>query len=183
VFVLSATREVDEWGDLALRCLQTQGLPEVVTVVTNSHSSGEEQHGPTPLDQKSRSAIMKSLLSFVRYFVPSQSRVYDLDGTRSSDATSALRALCEGKPHDVQWRQGRSWMLGEDVQWEGVNGGTLKVTGIVRGMQWSINRLIHIPNCGDFQQTAVCDFHDLSLATFIQYCRSCLCHTSHKKVL
>ncbi|KAF8481485.1 ribosome biogenesis protein tsr1, partial [Gautieria morchelliformis] len=160
VFILSATREVDEWGDLVLRCLQTQGLPEVVTVVTGSHSSGshssgEEQHDPTPLDPKSRSAIMKSLLSFVRYFVPSQSRVYDLDGARSLDATSALRALCEGKPHDVQWRQGRSWMLGEEVQWDGVNGGTLKVTGIVRGMPWSINRLIHIPNYGDFQQTAI----------------------------
>ena len=136
-----------------MRCLQAQGLPEVVTVVTTSHAS---EHDTPPCDPKSRSAIMKSLLSFVRYFVPSQSRVYDLDGVRSSDSTSALRALCEGKPHDVHWRQGRSWLLGEDVNWDEGDGGTLKVTGIVRGMPWSINRLVHIPNHGDFQQSMVC---------------------------
>lgn len=160
MFVLSATREVDEWGDLLLRCLQAQGLPEVVTVITASDASGEMQHDITPHDLKSRSAIMKSLLSFVRYFVPSQSRVYDLENARSSDATSALRALCEGKPHDVQWRQGRSWLLGEDVQWDDGDGGTLKVTGVVRGVSWSISRLVHIPNHGDFQQSAVRDFQN-----------------------
>lgn len=32
VFVLSTSVEVDPWGDVALRCLQAQGLPEVVTV-------------------------------------------------------------------------------------------------------------------------------------------------------
>lgn len=161
VFVLSATREVDEWGDLLLRCLQAQGLPEVVTVVTSSHSWTEDKADIIPRDSKSRSAIMKSLLSFVRYFVPSQSRVYDLDGTRPSDAISALRALCEGKPHDVNWRQGRSWILGEDVQWDEGNGGTLKVTGVVRGVPWSINRLIHIPNQGDFQQSMVSNVQKL----------------------
>ena len=177
VFVLSATREVDEWGDLLLRCLQAQGLPEVVTVVATSGSSGVEHHDITPHDSKSRSAIMKSLLSFVRYFVPSQTRVYDLAGPRSSDATSALRALCEGKPHDVQWRQGRSWILGEDVQWDDNDGGTLKVTGIVRGMPWSINRLIHIPNYGDFQQSAVCDFQAAPICHTYQVFVDPLCST------
>lgn len=32
VFVLSTTVEVDPWGDVALRCLQAQGLPDVTTV-------------------------------------------------------------------------------------------------------------------------------------------------------
>src|SRR5882724_2529663 len=27
---------------------------------------------------------------------------------------SALHALCEGKPSDVHWQQGRSWLLGEN---------------------------------------------------------------------
>ncbi|KAF8588003.1 ribosome biogenesis protein tsr1 [Ramaria rubella] len=157
VFVISATREVDEWGDLALRCLQAQGMPEIVTVVTASHltptSAGE--HDPTPRDHKVRSGIVKSLLSFIRYFAPSQSRVYDLEDARSSDAMSAIRALCEGKPHDIQWRQGRSWILGEDVQWDDNYGGTLKVTGTVRGVSLSVNRLVHIPNYGDFQQSAI----------------------------
>lgn len=32
VFVLSTVVEVDAWGDVALRCLQAQGLPDVTTV-------------------------------------------------------------------------------------------------------------------------------------------------------
>jgi pre-rRNA-processing protein TSR1 len=32
IFVLSTMVEVDTWGDTALRCLQAQGLPDVITV-------------------------------------------------------------------------------------------------------------------------------------------------------
>ena len=32
IFVLSPDMEVDAWGELALRCLQSQGLPDAVTV-------------------------------------------------------------------------------------------------------------------------------------------------------
>ncbi|GJJ06491.1 hypothetical protein Clacol_000683 [Clathrus columnatus] len=154
VFTLSAVQEVDKWGDLLLRCLQAQGLPEVVTVVTPSHSEDTAQIQAS-LDRKARGPILKSLLSFIRYFVPTQSRVYDLEETRSADATSALRSLCEGKPHEVQWRQGRSWILAEDLQWDNTDSGTLKVSGIVRGTPLSVNRLVHIPNYGDFQQSKI----------------------------
>jgi len=153
MFLLSSIQEVDEWGDLLLRCLQAQGLPEVVTVVAPSHWS--DMQGEDITDPKTRTPILKSLLSFMQYFVPSQSRVYDLEEGRSSDAISAVRAIAEGKPSDVQWRQGRSWLLSEEVQWEEADGGTLKVTGVVRGALLSVNRLIHIPNHGDFQQSRV----------------------------
>lgn len=161
VFTLSAVQEVDEWGDLLLRCLQAQGLPEVVTVVTPSHSEDITQI-QTSLERKSRSLILKSLLSFIRYFVPTQSRVYDLEDTHSADAVSALRSLCEGKPHEVQWRQGRSWILATDLQRDSSDNDTLKVCGIIRGMPLSVNRLVHIPNYGDFQQSKVC-FHHLHI--------------------
>lgn len=119
-----------------LRTLQAQGLPEVVTVVAPN----------PPMDHKSRTGILKSLLSFIQYFVPTQPRVFDLQ--HPSDRLSALRALAEGKPGDVRWREDRSWMLGETTEWEN---GTLKVTGVVRGVPLSANRLIHLPNFGDFQ--------------------------------
>ncbi|KIJ49414.1 hypothetical protein M422DRAFT_225108 [Sphaerobolus stellatus SS14] len=151
IFLLSSTQEVDEWGDLLLRCLQAQGLPEVVTVVAPSHSS-DMLDGPTH-DRKVRGPILKSLLSFMQYFVPSQTRVFDLEDGKASDAITAVRTLCEGKPGDVHWRQGRSWLLSEEVQWEDTDGGTLKVTGVVRGAPLSVNRLVHIPNFGDFQQS------------------------------
>lgn len=66
----------------------------------------------------------------------------------SSDRLNALRALSEGKPEDVRWREGRAWVLGEKSEWED---GIMKVTGTVRGALLSANRLIHLPNFGDFQ--------------------------------
>lgn len=39
-------------------------------------------------------------------------------------------------------------MLAEDVRWEA---GRLDVTGIVRGAPLSVERLVHLPNYGDFQ--------------------------------
>ena len=128
--------EVDQWGDTLLRTLQAQGLPDVVSVVP------QDPH----FDAKTRSGILKSLLSFMQYFVPSQARIFDLH--ISSDGLNALRALAEGKPADVRWREGRAWILGESVSWQD---GLLKVTGVVRGNSLSANRLIHLPNYGDFQ--------------------------------
>ncbi|KXN90886.1 hypothetical protein AN958_03540 [Leucoagaricus sp. SymC.cos] len=136
LFALSPKVEVDAWGDTLLRSLQAQGLPEVVSVVSPDAS----------VDAKTRSGINKSLLSFMQYFVPSQTRVFDLHS--SSDRINALRALSEGKPGDPRWRDGRTWMLGESVEWED---GTLKVTGVVRGAALSANRLVHLPNFGDYQ--------------------------------
>ncbi|KAI0075767.1 ribosome biogenesis protein tsr1 [Panus rudis PR-1116 ss-1] len=140
VFGLSSEVEVGPWGDTLLRTLQAQGLPEVVTVIAS----------PNPMDAKSKSGIMKSLLSFIQYFVPSQTRVFDLHA--SSDRLNAVRSLCEGKPEDVKWREGRAYLLGESVEW---NDGTLSVTGVVRGAPLSANRLIHIPNYGDYQVSKI----------------------------
>ena len=136
VFVLSSAVEVNKYGDTLLRTIQAQGLPDVVTTL----------HPDPSLDQKSRLAVLKSLLSFIQYFVPSQTRVYDIHS--SSDRLNALRSLCEGKPSGVRWRENRSYMLGEDVEW---SEGVLRVTGYVRGSKLSPDRLVHIPGHGDYQ--------------------------------
>lgn len=136
VFVLSPTVEVGPWGETVLRTLQTQGLPDVVPVVAPGHH----------IDPKARSGILKSLLSFMQYFFPEQPRVFDLNTI--SDRLNTVRVLSEGKPRDVRWRQGRSWLLTESVEW---TDGNLAVTGTVRGNQLSPNRLVHLSNHGDFQ--------------------------------
>ncbi|KIJ61283.1 hypothetical protein HYDPIDRAFT_96707 [Hydnomerulius pinastri MD-312] len=143
LFLLSPTVEVSQAGDTLLRTLQAQGLPTVVSAIPPEPSSSS-------LDQKSRGAILKSLLSFMQYFDPTQSRVYDLSAP--SDSLGALRSLAEGRPGEVRWRSGRAWIIGEDVEWEG---GNLKVTGVVRGGRLSANRLVHIPNYGDYQVSKI----------------------------
>jgi pre-rRNA-processing protein TSR1 len=116
-------------------------MPEVVAACTPS--------GPS--DAKTRQSVLKSLLSFMQYFVPEHNRVLDL--AASSDRLVAARALCEGKPVDVKWREGRPWILSEDTRWEN---GELKMTGVVRGAALSANRLVHLPELGDFQVSKVC---------------------------
>jgi len=139
MFGLSPTVEVDAWGDTLLRSLQAQGLPEVVSVISE-----------TFIDAKSRPGVAKSLLSFMQYFVPSQTRVFDLSS--SSDRLNALRALSEGRLGEPKWRDGRTWVLGEAAEWED---GVLKVTGVIRGAALSANRLVHLPDFGDYQISKV----------------------------
>ncbi|KAI0318883.1 ribosome biogenesis protein tsr1 [Amylostereum chailletii] len=140
VLALSPEVEVEPWGDMLLRTLQAQGLPDVVTVIAPGF----------PPDPKTRPGITKSLLSFVQYFAPDQERVFDLNA--GADRLSALRVLAEGKPGDVRWRDGRSWVLAEGVGWAD---GALEVTGVVRGAKLSANRLVHLPNFGDFQVSKI----------------------------
>ncbi|KAI6168548.1 ribosome biogenesis protein tsr1 [Pisolithus thermaeus] len=144
LLLFSPTVEVDRKGDTLLCTLQAQGLPTVVSVIP-----------PDPLvhsvDQKSRSAILESLPSFIQYFEPSQTRVYDL--SNSSDSLIALRSLAEGHPREVKWRSGRPWVIGEEVEW---GDGVLEVTGIARGVRLSANRLVHVPNFGDYAVSKAC---------------------------
>ncbi|KIY70613.1 ribosome biogenesis protein tsr1 [Cylindrobasidium torrendii FP15055 ss-10] len=136
VLVLSTNVEVDTWGETLLRTLDSQGMPKVVAVVAPN----------ADLDAKTRPDVLKSLLSFTKYFAPSLARVYDMHS--HSDCLNAMRALCEGKPDEVRWRKDRSWVLGERSEWQD---GVLAVTGVVRGAPLSANRLMHIPNVGDLQ--------------------------------
>ncbi|KAG8825351.1 hypothetical protein FRC17_008713 [Serendipita sp. 399] len=154
VLGLSATEEVDSWGENLLRSLQAQGLPQVVAVVPTTAANAAE---PKKLNPKAFATILKSLLSFTQYFVPSLTRVYDISSP--PDASNALRSLCEGKPADVRWRNGRAYLLSEDISFSvdpstEVNGpttGTLKVTGVVRGSPMTADRLVHVQGWGDFQ--------------------------------
>ena len=102
------------------------------------------------MDPKEKPGVLKSLLSFIQYFVPTQARVFDLHS--SSDSLNAVRALCEGKPSEVKWREGRPWVLADKVEWQD---GILGITGVVRGAPLSANRLVHLPNYGDYQISKV----------------------------
>ncbi|KAG0701278.1 ribosome biogenesis protein tsr1 [Suillus ampliporus] len=143
LILLSPNIEVTPAGDTLLRMLQAQGLPTVVTAIPPT--------SPPDLDAKSKQSVLKSLLSFIQYFDPAQRRVFDLSAP--ADSLNALRALAEGCPGEVRWRAGRPWVVGETV--ERGEGGVLTVTGVVRGGRLSPNRLVHIPNFGDYQVSKI----------------------------
>jgi hypothetical protein len=71
---------------------------------------------------------------------------------------NALRALCEGKPADVRWREGRPWVLADEVGFEEgaeEGKGTLTVTGVVRGAPLSADLLVHLTGWGDYRISRV----------------------------
>lgn len=75
-----------------------------------------------------------------------------------------MRSLCTTTPRGIRWREERSWMLIEDMQWpsDGIapgsgasTNGELVITGVVRGKNLKADRLIHLSDWGDFQITKV----------------------------
>ncbi|KAJ3825345.1 ribosome biogenesis protein tsr1 [Lentinula raphanica] len=161
LLVLSPSVEVDERGETLMRTMQSVGMPSVVAVVGESKQDTSATKNP-----KERKEILKSLLSFTQYFVPSLNRIYDLSASPSTSASEVLntvRALCESSPAEVKWRAGRSYLLADQLAWmeSDISNdtkqnadtalGQLSITGIIRGASLDPNRLVHLPGWDDYQ--------------------------------
>lgn len=146
VVTLSPTQEVDQEGEHFLRCVEGQGVSNVITVV----------QGLDAIDSpKRRQQVASSLKSFITHFFPSQEKVFSLDSLQ--ECSNIVRSLCTTTPKGVRWREDRSWILVEDVQWptdiENTSDqlGEVIVTGVVRGKGLKADRLVHLGDSGEFQ--------------------------------
>ncbi|KAJ1025888.1 hypothetical protein NDA16_002514 [Ustilago loliicola] len=172
LLVLSASTAIDpgSWGELCLRTLQAQGLPTVVVAVPTLHPDGATGVGGSKkagAALKAANEVRKSLLSFAQYFSPDVEKIHALDDRAERGAL--LRTLATATPKRVAWRDFRAWMVSEGAEWEPTsfsstsgemqngngNGedqkGTLKIQGWIRGAPLSADRLIHLPDFGDFE--------------------------------
>lgn len=141
VFLISATEEVDERGELILRSVESQGLSTLFTAV-HSLSSLE-----TP---KQRSGTLESLKSFMRHFHPDQEKLFALDSRQ--ECSNLIRSLCSATPKGINWRDERSWILVEDVHF-GLTGddAAAVLTGVIRGRGLKADRLVQVGDWGTFQ--------------------------------
>lgn len=168
LFVLSASHSIEpgSWGELALRILQAQGLPNVVVAVPSLLEGADEtENKKAGAALRAANDVRKSLLSFARYFAPDIDKIHALDDR--AERSALLRTLSSSTPKRVAWRDYRSWLINEEAQW--VSGsdthaaddidvyGTLKLTGWVRGAPLSANRLVHLPDFGDFAVEKITD--------------------------
>ncbi|KAI8934487.1 hypothetical protein NX059_008189 [Plenodomus lindquistii] len=147
VFMLSANEEVDTDGELILKSVESQGISNTFTVV-----QGLDKVEPA----KQRPSVVASLKSYITHFLPSIERVYSLDNRQ--EASNLVRSLCTTTTKGVRWRDQRSYMFIEDIQWAGgksavTAGGTGEVvlTGVVRGLGLKADRLVQVGDWGDFQ--------------------------------
>ncbi|KAI9664341.1 MAG: hypothetical protein M1831_002274 [Alyxoria varia] len=149
LFILSAEEEVDEFGELMIRSVESQGISTVYTAV-----NGLDKVEPP----KRRPQTVSSLKSYIQHFFSGQEKVFSLDSPQ--ECQNLIRSLCTTTPKGIQWRDNRSWMVVDDARWaeDGPDMTTsspdckdLIVTGVVRGKNLKADRLVHVGDWGDFQ--------------------------------
>ena len=151
VLLLSPTEEPGEEGELLLKTIEGQGVSNVLTMVQNLD---------TVEPAKKRPQVVTSLKSYITHFFPSQEKILSLDS--ESECANAIRSLCTTTPKGIRWREDRSWMLAENVQWpsdtvKANTEGEVVITGVVRGRGLKANRLVQVGDWGHFQIEKVTD--------------------------
>jgi pre-rRNA-processing protein TSR1 len=140
IFILSPDQEVDALGELIIRSVESQGMSTLLTVV-----QGLEKVEPP----KRRPQVLSSLKSYVAHFHPDQEKIHNLDSRQ--ECANLMRSLCMLTPKGVRWREDRSWMLVDGVQWPEIEGGNVVVTGTVRGKGLKADRLVQLGDWGEYQ--------------------------------
>ena len=151
ILLLSPTEEPGEEGELLLKTIEGQGVSNVLTMVQNLDTIE-----PT----KKRPQIVTSLKSYINHFFPNQEKILSLDA--ESECSNAIRSLCTTTPKGVRWREERSWMLVENVEWprnmaNANTDGEVVITGVVRGRGLKANRLVQVGDWGHFQIEKITD--------------------------
>ena len=151
VLLLSPTEEPGEEGELLLKTVEGQGVSNVLTMV---------QHLDTVEPAKKRLQVVASLKSYITHFFPNQEKILSLDA--ESECSNAIRSLCTTTPKGVRWREERSWMLVENVEWPSDMvkthaEGKVTITGVVRGKGLRANRLVQVGDWGYFQIEKITD--------------------------
>ncbi|KAG0672388.1 ribosome biogenesis protein tsr1 [Maudiozyma exigua] len=148
IFGLSGTAEVDEeFSEQVVRALELQGISSVMGVVTNLSAVHPKE--------KFQLDVKQSLESYFKHFFPNEEKIYNLE--KASDSLNALRQLCQKMPRPVTWRDQRGYLVADAIDYQpGQDGnGDLVISGTVRGVGFDANRLIHIPDLGDFQLSGI----------------------------
>ncbi|KMU92443.1 TSR1 protein [Coccidioides immitis H538.4] len=123
VFVLPADETLDHDAQLLFRSVEGQGISNVVAVV-----QGLDKINPP----KKRPQVLSSLKASINRFFPTLEKVHSLDSRQ--ECANVSRGLCTATPRGIHWREDRSWMLIEDIQWPETRDecGQVSVTGIYR---------------------------------------------------
>ena len=151
IFLLSPTEEPGVEGEQMLKTIEGQGVSNVLTMVQNLNSIESP---------KTRFQVASSLKTYITHFFPSQEKVLSLDS--ESECANAIRSLCTTTPKGIKWREDRSWMLAESIQWPknpdlDATHGEVVITGVVRGRGLKANRLVQVGDWGHFQIEKITD--------------------------
>ena len=144
--ILAATPDQDFSGPqhALLRAVEGQGITNVVAVIQEpiqGHSASGSSKATTGLRKN------------INHYFPTLDKVYTT--ANKSDCANLVRSLCTATTKGIRWRDSRSWMLIESIDWDmpasSPEETAVTLTGIVRGRGLNPDRVIHVPGWGDFQ--------------------------------
>lgn len=150
VLALSGVSEIDHAvGEQIIRALELQGIASYMGVIPNLSKVHPKE--------KFQLDVKQSLLSYFKHFFPDEEKLYNLE--KSNESTIALRNLCQKFPKQINWRDQRGYLIADSVDFQ-INSpndlyGSLIIEGTVRGKGFNVNRLVHLPNLGDFQLQSI----------------------------
>ena len=146
LLVMSVDQELGQTEDVLLRAIEGQGITNVVVVV-----NGMDHTAPVT----KRSKVLGLLRAQIARYFPTIDKIFALDS--KPDCANLVRSLCTAATRGIRWRDQRSWLFVEDVQWtESIQmteepSFTVALTGVVRGRGLNPDRLVHVPGWGDLQ--------------------------------
>ena len=152
ILLMSPSEAVDDLGESMLKSIESQGISNVITMV--QHLDGVE-----PV--KKRPQVVSSLKLYISRFLPLQDKIHSVDS--EIECVNVIRSLCTITPKGVRWREERSWMLIQEVQWPqaalNANGqqDNVIVSGFVRGKGLKAERLVQVGDWGSFQIEKITD--------------------------
>ncbi|KAI1927032.1 ribosome biogenesis protein tsr1 [Ophidiomyces ophidiicola] len=146
LFVLPTDENLDDKSQLLFRAVESQGISNVIVAV-----QGLDKVNPP----KRRPQVLSSIKTLVNRFFPTVEKLHSLDSRQ--ECSNVVRNICTATPKGINWREDRSWMLIESIQWPETNdeSGQVSITGIVRGKGLKADRLVHIPGWGDYQISSI----------------------------
>ncbi|KAK5404647.1 ribosome biogenesis protein tsr1 [Exophiala xenobiotica] len=148
VFVLDAEQTFGEEEDLFLKALEGQGITNVTAVVQSIEAK-------VPAAKRSRH--LTDLKIAIGHYFPALDKLSSLDS--KSDCSNLVRSMSTASTRGIRWRDDRSWMLVENLDWSSpVNGAStaaVTLTGTIRGKGLNPDRLVHVPGWGDFQISVI----------------------------
>lgn len=147
LLVIPADGGLDELGEQIVDAICMQGVGSVVGVLT----------GVSELPEKRQLAARKEWAASLLTRFPDHSKFFCLDA--DPDCAALLRHIAGIIPKQLSWREQRAYLLAQAYAYtpdagggasSAEAGGVLEVTGHVRGLDLSSERLLHIPGVGDF---------------------------------
>jgi len=143
VFVFDANG-IDKNGDKLISTIKTQGQPSVLGILLGLHE----------IPQKHRNDKKKDLIKEFNFRFSEEPRVIPVDLNSSQDASQISRYISSTHQSTLRWREVRPYILSDQIKFlpePNSEKGTLLISGFLRGASIDVNKLVHIPDLGDFQ--------------------------------